>query len=430
MFALKILSKTRFVSFNLKQLMPKQLTKVTAVPFSKKVHDSEFEFFNNYLQSPTESEKVSGNIRKAEKLDESFGDKTVEELINVLESLNSHCASSVSCISSEQLNDLNDRLIEKLPKFNDDQLIQILVALQRFPRKNENARNFNELWTELDGICFERGRNWSQLMLLKMCSLWFKINVHSKFIEGALTKLRRGVFKLPKEIFIGTIFYLTVCRRDLPLTLLEVRFSEIFDELTNNEIGIFCLSLYKSECWIKDVEIVDKLYSRTIADISTIEEVTLQYFLKQIRLSSEPCHAEKMKILCNVLVPRIDTYCLKTCLHIGLLGTNSQYCHQELVEAVTTRFHRDIKQAIVKDFPELSFVLGHFNFKTESAVEKELIEKIIEELKLRINEIVKVPSCLATTMNNLTFCGIHDIDIIKVVLSEKFIRFAYGEFKN
>lgn len=425
MIALKLLNKSRFLSFKF-NLLPKQLIHSTAVICNKKVHESEFKFFNKFILSIKEIENDFENTKKGFEICENLNENSSKERVNEFESLSNRCDSSKTWKTDEKFDALIYRLIEILPNCRDDQLVKILNILQKIPTN----KSVGELCSRLDDICYERGRNWSQSMLLTICSLWFKLDMHSKFIEGALTKLRRGFNKLPKDIFIGTLFYLTVCRREVPLTFIEHRFIEHFDELTSNEIGIFCLSLYKNESWIKNTEVVDKLYDKAITEIDSIEEIALQNFLKQLRLSSEPMHLTKLNALCEILLPRIEKYDLKTCLHIGLLGTNSQFCHQQLVEAVLRRFNNDIENAIVKNFPELTYILGLFNFKSESGVEKELIARIVSELKLRVDEVIRVPNCLAITMNNLTMCGVYDTEIIEAILSQKFIKFTYGEIEN
>jgi CxxC motif-containing protein len=327
---------------------------------------------------------------------------------------------------------LTQKILDNLETFKDDQLWRILInleQLQKSPRSTSEAfqENIDELLAELDEICCERGRVWSQSELMKMSNVWFKLNYYSNFIEGALGRVRRGFIKLPKEIFIETLFYLTSCRRNIPLTFVEVRLKAMFDELTANELGIFCMSLYKNDVWIKDEDLVHKLYEKTFAEIDRIDEVTLQYFLKQLRISSEALHLGHLKKLCELLLKRINGYSLKTCVHIGLLGTNSEYCHQELIEAVVRRFNADIDQAIVRNFADLALIISHFNFKTDSGIEKELIAKIMTELKRRVDEVVKIPRALAVAMNNLTICGVHDEEIIEAVLTEKFCKLAYGE---
>ena len=436
MFALKIFKSTRLKSINLK-LLNKQLIHSSNIQFIKKVHDSEYEFFSKHVCSSREIEKFNVNIgnfngdfKKSLNLSKNQSENSVENLLVELEFF----ANSKSSIKFEKFSDSFHKTVENLQHFTDDQLINLLEILQRIVTETAEYRaedsfkdDLHNVLTQLDEICCERGRIWSQHQLLKACHLWFKTKFYSKFIEGALSKLRRGFLKLPKDIFIETLFYLTTCRRNIPLTFLEVRMNGMFDELTTNEIGIFCMSLYKNDVWIKEILTVHKLYDKAFAEIESIAEITLQYFLKQLRVSSEPDHVEKLKKLCDVLLHKIDHYSLKTCLYIGLLGTNSGHCHQKLIEAVVNRFNKEIDQAIVKNFTELTFMLSHFNFKTESGIEKELMTKIIKELKLRVDEVVKVPRSLPIVMNNLAMCGIHDDEIMKTVLTEKFYRFAYGE---
>lgn len=71
--------------------------------------------------------------------------------------------------------------------------------------------------------------------------------------------------------------------------------------------------------------------------------------------------------------------------------------------------------------------MGLCDFKTESGFEKDLLRKIIDELKLRVHEITQHPRCLAAFAHYLSFFGIYDNEVISSILNEDFIKFTYGK---
>lgn len=270
---------------------------------------------------------------------------------------------------------------------------------------------------------------WKYPIALRVCNLWLRLSLSKvgAFTQKALFKVCRRVDKLPVDAFVETMFYLNVCRTDISMPDVELRFLKLFDELEINQISIICLSFFKTEKKIYTLELLEKLYDRTIKEIDTIQDISLVSILKTLRYSSGPPIAHKLKELCEALIPKVEKCNLLSCLHISLLGTNLQYCHEDLIEKIVRRFNQDIKQVRLKDIERISFVLGLFDFKTKSGIERELLGKIIEELKLRIDEILNHPRCFPSTAHYLSLCGFHDEEIIKSILKEDFITFAYGK---
>lgn len=115
-------------------------------------------------------------------------------------------------------------------------------------------------------------------------------------------------------------------------------------------------------------------------------------------------------------------------LHVGLLGTNIQTCNDDILEAIVQRFSQNIKSTRLKEIERVAFIVGLFNYKSPIGTEKVLLKQIIEELKSRVDEIVKHPKCLSACAYYMTLSGLNDPDIINSVLKPDFISLAYGEF--
>lgn len=224
------------------------------------------------------------------------------------------------------------------------------------------------------------------------------------------------------------MFYLGICRKKVEMMDVEKQFVKVFDSLDVNEMGIICLAFFKTETKVHTRELLDMIYDKATKHVDQLEDITMVNIMKALRYSSDPTHANRIPLLCNAIYPNIQKYNLLTSLHIALLGTNLQYFHHELIEAIIQRFNEHLKDTRLKDIERIALILGLFDFKTKSGVENELCEKIFEELKLRVKEIVQHPKCLAACAHYLTIKGLYDVEIIKSILNEDFIEFAYGQF--
>jgi hypothetical protein len=363
------------------------------------------------------------------KLEESYDDKSCDEMVRAFEALSYHCEKTESLLSDDEYDKFVKVLIEKSNEFNDEQLIKVLSDLERFPNKNYFTKNLSELWIRLDGICTRKTSDWNQTMLLKVCSLMLRLNLTKTgdFTRKALIKICRRCDRLSAKDLVEAMFYQTICRKDINMLDVEGRFLTLFKEFNINEIGIICLAFFKTEKRMSTNLLIDKIYDKTIAEIDNIQDITLVNILKTLRYSSDPSHSRKVMELCRVLVPRVESCGLLVCLHIALLGTNLQYCSQELMEAVVKRYHKDIKIARLKDLERITFALGLFDFKSESGLETELVRQIVEQLKLRPNEIMTHPKCLSNIAQYLTLCGVIDQELIESVLKPDFIKLCYGK---
>jgi hypothetical protein len=434
MLAIRYFRRTLVPSLNLKQFQHKKLH-VTPALCVKKFKSSEITYNYQIVQKFQPLIRTQIECKQIEifEWDVSCSDRSTEELVDAFETLSHHCAHTEACISDDRFDGFVEQLVKKINSLTDDQLMKVLGDLERFPQtKNTYSKNFHELWTRLDEVCYERVKEWNQQMLLKMCNLWLKLHLSKvgKFTAKALTKVCRRIDRLNPKDLVEAMFYVTVCRSVVVMADVESRFFQVFDHLSIDEIGILCLAFFKTETRVRTAALIDKLYDKTVEDIDKIQDITIVNILKTLRYSSDPSHAARMKTLSNALLWKVDNYSLTTCLHIGLLGTNLQYCHQELLETIVKRYNNEIKAVRLKDIERVTFVLGLFDFKTQSGVERELLSKIVDELKLRVDEVVQYPKCLAACAHYLTICGIYDVEIIKTVLAEKFINFAYGEFNK
>lgn len=126
-------------------------------------------------------------------------------------------------------------------------------------------------------------------------------------------------------------------------------------------------------------------------------------------------------------IPRLSGF---SCLHLAILGTHTQICHQKCIERIIDRFNSDIKSLRLKDFERIAFVLGLYDFESESRLEEKLCQNILDEVKNRVDDIVKYPKCLPLCLHFLTMKGYHDAEMINVVLNKPFLELSYGQNIN
>jgi hypothetical protein len=134
-----------------------------------------------------------------------------------------------------------------------------------------------------------------------------------------------------------------------------------------------------------------------------------------------------MNELFEKLLPIVGRFGTLTCLHIALLGTNLQNCNKELIEKIVHKFNKEVTTVRLKDLDRISLVIALFDLQTESGIEMEFLRNVLEELKKRVDEIVRHPRCFTSTVHYLAMKGIYDVELIQAALKESFVTFAYGK---
>lgn len=430
----RFLSYTRYLASSNYRQLTKHCLHTTSIVTLKKYPHNELALTSKFVPGYKFEIDESEQSPIAFVLEQSYKGKSPDDLISTFNVLSHHCKNTETCISSDDYDEFIQNLVLKLKNLSDDKILRVLEDLNRFPQaQNTYTKNFHELWKELDKECIERSRNWKYPQMLKVCNLWLMLHLCriGDYTGKVVSKITRRVDRLSKDAFLEVMFYLSICRIKIPLTDVETKFLEVIDTLTINEIGIVCLAFFKTESSIRDAKLIDKIYDRTIKSIASIEDITLVNILKTIRYSSDLIHWQRMEVLSDAITPHIHKFNLISCLHVALLGTNMQYLNQPMIEAVVKRFNdADLTTTRLKEIERITFMLGLFNFKTGSGIERELLMKIVHELKLRVKEIMAFPKCLSACAYYLTLCGVYDIEIIKSVLKSDFIDFAYGELRS
>lgn len=127
----------------------------------------------------------------------------------------------------------------------------------------------------------------------------------------------------------------------------------------------------------------------------------------------------------NAVAGQLSRLSSLTCLHVALLGTHLDICHQGCVEQMLLHFSDNLKSIRINDFERISNVIGVFDFESESKVESRLCQQILAELKNRVDEITQYPKYFIRCLHYLTLKGYCDEEMISVALSKPLLKLAY-----
>lgn len=79
------------------------------------------------------------------------------------------------------------------------------------------------------------------------------------------------------------MFYANTSRKfipSLPMFDIEHELNLYFDEFTIKELGIIALGFFKTQTPIRNLELIDKIYTAVLSNINNINSIELAAFLK------------------------------------------------------------------------------------------------------------------------------------------------------
>lgn len=133
-----------------------------------------------------------------------------------------------------------------------------------------------------------------------------------------------------------------------------------------------------------------------------------------------------MIALLDNIVPQIPRLSLLSCLHVLLLGTDIQLCHNASIEPILHRFDEQLANVRIKEIERISFVMGLFHLQPILPIADRLSKRILIEVKTRVDEIIQYPRCFPSCLQFLAHSGYADAELISSVLDERFCQMAYG----
>lgn len=360
----------------------------------------------------------------------NWPNKNNAELTNSFKNLAIYCKSKEVVISDTRLDHIVDAVCYRCFNFSDDELENVLYYLGAFPETATiNDRNFLELWSAFDDACVARLSNWDIDKLLEIADLWYRLHLSKtiNFTFYMLRKIERKAKKLTPAQLVRVMFHINLFRKSvIDMMNFELNLSNSIENLNIDEIGIISMGFFKTQTKIVNKALISNIYHKTMMEVESINDITFVSVLKNLRYSSSLEHVDILYALLDRVAPHIEKYSLLTCIHIALLGSDMQICHQKTIEAIINKFLSVYTSARLKDLERISFIIGLYDFKMESNNEQVLCENIMKDIPNRVKEIMRHPRCLASCVHYLTQKGISSNEIISNILDPKFIATAYG----
>ncbi|CRK95746.1 CLUMA_CG009203, isoform A [Clunio marinus] len=423
---------TRLLVHNLTSIVQKRNIYIPAIVFLSNLDVNKKGIILPQLKF-NESKEISEDADSAWRLnlDDDFKSMSENDILKAFEALSYHCAATNSLISDDKYDKIIYNIIAKADNFNNEQIIKVLKDLKRFPKcADRRDKNYYELWMTLDDICCNRSPDWDYKALFKMCELWKSLSLahYCSFLWAkAVPKILRKLHRLTPEELALAMMYLSMCKLDISLVDVEIRVKEVFDSLNTQEISHVCQGYQKLNKTIKCNHLIGRIYDVLIVEIDTIPETSLKVILKVLRRSANPCHIPKIKTLLEKVQKRINNLHIESCIQLFVHGSYIYYSPDDLIEILLRRFTNEMNDLKLPELADISHVLYILDMETESGVEKEFLEKLSQKLKLREKEILQNPRDLVSIAQNLSMCGFYDLEVIELILKEKFIKFAYGD---
>ncbi|KAL9883815.1 FAST kinase domain-containing protein 5, mitochondrial isoform 1-T1 [Glossina fuscipes fuscipes] len=365
------------------------------------------------------------------KSDEKINKDELKILFENFKAVAFYCKATNSTISEQRFNAFINRYCEGVSLLSDEQLLESLRLLLVLPKEESvRADNFIELWNALDVECCRRIENWDTNELLLVCDAWYKLDLARicDFVKEALRKMGRKVRKMTASQLVQTMFLCNVMRCSLyEMMDFEVNLAHYVQNMSLDELGVMSMGFFKTQTRLRNPELLDNLYKRLINELDTAKDITLVAILKILRYSSKIPQVDKMKeLLDKMSQEKLEAMSLLTCLHVALFGCELQFCHNKIVEYVLMRFERELEQTRLKDLERICLVMGLFNMKTSTGIEKTLCARVLHMLNNRIDEILKYPNCFLNCLHYLTLCGFYNQEMLAAALDEKFLKHACG----
>ncbi|XP_050067644.1 uncharacterized protein LOC126556419 [Anopheles maculipalpis] len=320
--------------------------------------------------------------------------------------------------------------VRLVPTFSDSQLSQALETLAVLEEiKSIHEPNYLTLWTTLDSECLERVTSWNVDQLLHFADRWYPLRLakQGKYVNKAIWKISNRLRKLPPNQLLKTVFYINLTRVPVENMMdIETNFHQNFDHFSIDDIAILCMGFFKTETPIRNGELLEKIYQKLTAHLSTVEDIGLTAILKLLRYSSRIPQVESMQHLLDALVPEVPKLSVLACLHVALLGSDIHVCHRDTLELVVEKFLANIGTLRLKDAERIAFVLAHGNIELREAREMQLLRAILADLPNRVAEIVQYPKCYVSLLYFLALRHVYDATFISGAFEPKFLQLAYN----
>ncbi|XP_050428140.1 FAST kinase domain-containing protein 5, mitochondrial [Adelges cooleyi] len=360
--------------------------------------------------------------------------RSVDEICDDFQKISIYASGRQFYLIDEMFEKLRERLIAVAPQMSDDQLLNFLKVLPLWNICSAKVPLYFKFWSVFDKQCIERYKNWSLNKTLLFMDHWYNARMSklSNFVWLGVRKLGRRPSRLTPKQLVQMMFYANTSRKfisTLPMYDIEHELNSYFDDFNVKELGIIALGFFKTQTPIRNPDIIEKMYSSVLSNMSQINSVELAAFLKIFRYCSKPINHISMRKLMNVLVDQIDYVNLLCCVHMALLGTNLLMKHDELLNKVSQRLVNEVSKTRIKDLERVTLALTMLNHnpKTNPCI----FDVVVKELRNnRETEIDNYCRPYVFTLSYLATNNVYPYDCISKALSVEFLHKCFGKKLN
>lgn len=209
---------------------------------------------------------------------------SIDELFAGLESVTIFCKNFNIQISDKKFNELVDAFADRRYELSDDQLLASLKLLMVLPETpHRNTRNYWDLWLAIEQVCLERLPDWDLGKRLLFTDHFYQLNLGrtSKLTYQVVMKMGRNIPKLPKDQLLQMLFYLNVTRSPIDEMIdIERNLIKSMDAMTIDEVSVICMGFFKTQTRIRNPVVLEKLYDKLRANLSTVDNIPLVNIFK------------------------------------------------------------------------------------------------------------------------------------------------------
>ncbi|XP_050533494.1 uncharacterized protein LOC126901202 [Daktulosphaira vitifoliae] len=366
---------------------------------------------------------------------QNYQSKSVDEICEDFFKISIFVSGKQFSFLDQLFDPIREQLISVASQLSDDQLLKCLKLLSLWNVKIAKDPVYFKFWSALDKQCIERFRKWSLNKTLLYMDHWYMARMArmSNFVWMAVRKLARKPSRLTPKQLVQMMFYANTSRKftqSLPMFDIEHELNSYFDDFTIKELGIIALGFFKTQTPIRNLELIDKIYSAVLSNFNNINSIELAAFLKIFRYCTKPKNYVSMLKLMDSLVDKVDQVNILCCVHIALLGTNLLIKHDELLNKISQRMVNEISETRIKDLERLVLVLSMLNHNPQT--KPCIFDAVVNELRntKRKEEFECFPRSYVYTLSYLALNKIYPYDCISKSLTSEALHKCFGKTLN
>lgn len=312
-------------------------------------------------------------------------------------------------------------------------ILKLISAVTKVNAHHRFDMEFKQkLLAPLNDQCLENYKRWPIKEQLFALDVWHFANGvrNFPFFDTVLTDFLNEFHGLENGPALQTMYYVARTKRQLQPNeeaMVTKKLENIIENLTLDEISIYCLALVKSGCNVNSLSLIKSLYDCLMTnDLRHYDDIGVTGVIKAVRRFSTTDQLAELKELQAKLVPFADKASLIALTHIIQLGAKQRIFNTQLIDVIIRRFLQNLDKLRIKDVERALLAISTFNHKANNnAIEKQFCDKVQEYLLMSLD--TKFSASLIRCISYLVVLGIADARLIDWALSTEVHAHVYGE---